>query len=306
MTDDWDRHLETPGEIDYGKVELDVLIRGFDEWLHEADYADSTIRQSLIDARRVIRLCVDDEPIHVRYWAVGRRLGRCIEERFSSTGDELLGPRWAELVSKASARTAERANRTRIREARSVDDVSWRKLYKLVVAEPLIEARVLEVMMITGLRVGDVFRMRRTKVRQALNEGVLIFVQKGGKERTYHLHEGPLRPALERLVGAWPASAATVLFAAAPSGKYGTAYNRVNRLYKKLADSLPGRAHTHRLRRTVAIHALRTTKDLKAVQQLLGHRSMMTTQKYVDEERPAEVAELQQEIHNKFLGEPDE
>ena len=76
------------------------------------------------------------------------------------------------------------------------------------------------------------------------------------------------------------------------------AYQRVNRHLKALGDELglPAPVHLHRLRRTLAVQALRTTKDMTIVQQLLGHASLSSTERYVDEVRTDAVGRLQKKL----------
>jgi integrase len=80
------------------------------------------------------------------------------------------------------------------------------------------------------------------------------------------------------------------------------AYQAVNRALKRIGRDLEleGRVHLHRLRRTVAVQALRETENIRAVQELLGHGSANTTMRYVDEARPEALAGLQQKLRTRF------
>jgi len=297
--------------MSYADIEIRMLLHGFEEWFRaQKDYADSTVYQTLIDVRLITRRIVEDGELRPELWRTARHLRNYLEAQGVSG---VLSPRLDELCDTkgrsegimppkpGSAHTPPGKKR----EHRSVDDESWRKLYALVTNSPVVEARVLEVMMITGLRIGDVLRFQRREVTAALGEGIFVFVQKGRRRRTFHLHDGPLRGAIERLVAAWPHGAPSVAHALVASGIYMSAYNRVDRFYKKLAGSLPGRAHTHRLRRTVATQTWRETKDLRAVASMLGHATMITSQRYIDELAPDEIEETQSALHDKYMGEED-
>jgi site-specific recombinase XerD len=77
------------------------------------------------------------------------------------------------------------------------------------------------------------------------------------------------------------------------------AYKQIDTRLKQVAREagLTERVHLHRLRRTVAVRALAQTNDIAAVQQMLGHRSIQTTARYVDEARPEALAGIQQSIN---------
>jgi integrase/recombinase XerC len=51
------------------------------------------------------------------------------------------------------------------------------------------------------------------------------------------------------------------------------------RRWARLAGA-PGRVHPHMLRHSFATHVLQSSQDLRAVQEMLGHASISTTQVY--------------------------
>lgn len=271
----------------------------FRAWMVTMGYADSTITQSYTDAGTIARCCAEDEPIHPRLWTVARRLVKWQPALATELGEpfEVL------LATRTAGRLGQSTDR--VREARSMEDDNWRQLYIAVLGDPSPEARVLEVMMVSGVRVGDVLRLTRRHLYDGIRDGTVRFRQKGGSWREQRLSNPLVTEAYENLANTWrgaPSDLETVQqwLVGDFEAKYPAAYLRVTRKLKKLYTG-PGRAHTHRLRRTVAMQAFRTTQDVLAVQQLLGHKSAATTQTYLDEARPDEVADLQDQMHNRFL-----
>jgi integrase/recombinase XerC len=136
-----------------------------------------------------------------------------------------------------------------------------------------------------GLRVGELVSLDVRDVDLALGE---VRVQgKGGKERVV-----PLPEASRFALAAWldprrrPGVRAEPLFVALRSRR-GEAPRRLDvrdvrrRLARRArAAGLSDRVHPHRLRHSYATHLLDMGADLRAIQELLGHASLSTTQKY--------------------------
>jgi len=134
----------------------------------------------------------------------------------------------------------------------------------------------------TGLRISEALSIKRGDV--PLPE-TLIILGKGKKERTV-----PVLPAVREAVDAY---ARLCPFAAPASGALFLS-RRGNpmsaREAQALMQSLRGRlglgarATPHALRHSFATHLLQNGGDLRAVQELLGHASLSTTQKYTEVE----------------------
>jgi site-specific recombinase XerD len=146
---------------------------------------------------------------------------------------------------------------------------------------PSVRARddaVLEVLYSSGLRVGELCGLDVSDVdlprRRATVWG------KGGKQRTVPLGD-PAVAALQRWLDGPRADLRT---AASPEGAL-----FVNRRGKRLTPRdvrrildrrAPAPTHPHALRHTFATHLLDGGADLRAVQELLGHADLATTQRY--------------------------
>jgi integrase/recombinase XerC len=136
-----------------------------------------------------------------------------------------------------------------------------------------------------GLRVGELVSLDVRDVDLALGE---VRVQgKGGKERVV-----PLPEASRTALAAWldprrrPGVRSEPLFVALRARR-GEAPRRLDvrdvrrRLARRaLGAGLLDRVHPHRLRHSYATHLLDMGADLRAIQELLGHASLSTTQKY--------------------------
>jgi integrase/recombinase XerC len=130
-----------------------------------------------------------------------------------------------------------------------------------------------------GLRIAEALGL---DVRDAPLAGKTLRVRgKGGKERLV-----PVLPAVAEAVGAWlklhPAGAdpAAPLFVGVQGGRLDPAVaQRTLRAFRRLAG-LPEHATPHALRHSFATHLLAGGADLRSIQDLLGHSSLSTTQRY--------------------------
>ena len=120
---------------------------------------------------------------------------------------------------------------------------------------------------------------------------MLRVVGKGGKERIV-----PVLPAVREAIAAWLAlhpdrQPDSPLFLGARGGRLDPAVaQRTLRQFRRL-HGLPEHATPHALRHSFATHLLAGGADLRSIQDLLGHASLSTTQRYtsVDEARLIEV-----------------
>jgi len=151
----------------------------------------------------------------------------------------------------------------------------------------LRDRAMLELMYACGLRVSELVGLPATAVN--LRQGVLRVVGKGSKERLVPLGEESrhwlqrwlldARPALLR--GSRQASTATPMFVdakgAAPTRQ---AFWALVKRCAAIAGIDPVRISPHGLRHSFATHLLNHGADLRALQMLLGHSSLSSTQIY--------------------------
>ena len=136
-----------------------------------------------------------------------------------------------------------------------------------------------------GLRIGEALGLRVRDAPVPDGTGALVVRGKGGKERAV-----PVLPAVRAAVVAWlrhhpDRRADSPLFVGVRGGALNAAVaQRTMREFRRHAG-LPEHATPHALRHSFATHLLGAGADLRAIQELLGHASLSTTQRYtsVDE-----------------------
>jgi integrase/recombinase XerC len=233
-----------PGEI--GTVEL----RGYMAALHEAGYANTTIARRLASLRSFFRF--------------GQREGWTK----SNPAKPLRNPRKARsLPHFLSSEDVER-----LLGAPSAD-------------EPLglRDCAILEVLYTAGLRVSELAGLNDSDLD--LPGGALRVRGKGRRERIAPVGSFATR-ALEKWLGVRRLSAGEENGASAPVfiNKFGRRLTTrsVGRLLEKYlkATGLDRRTTPHTLRHSFATHLLDRGADIRSVQELLGHKSLATTQIY--------------------------
>ena len=131
-----------------------------------------------------------------------------------------------------------------------------------------------------GLRLGEALALNHADLPR---DGLLRVVGKGNKHR-----QVPVLPAVARALTAYlhrcpyADSGADPVFV----GVRGRRLDRAvaERQMRRLRDrlGLPDRATPHALRHSFATHLLAGGADLRAIQDLLGHETLSTTQRYTD------------------------
>jgi integrase/recombinase XerC len=155
----------------------------------------------------------------------------------------------------------------------------------------------LELLYSSGLRVSELTGLDLDDLDLA--EGMVRVLGKGGKERVVPVG-GPARDAVRRwiaegrpalLAGVDGAGARGALFVNYRGGRLSprSVARRLDRWVT--AAGLPRHVHPHVLRHCFATHLLGNGADLRGIQELLGHASLSTTQRYthLDWKRLAEV-----------------
>lgn len=154
-----------------------------------------------------------------------------------------------------------------------------------VPAEQLRDTALLELLYGSGLRVSELCGLSLDAL--LLDQSEVRVLGKGKKERIVPLG-GPARTALERYLAERPALRHPRSGAQDPHAVF--LGRRGRRLGVRWVQALVhrygalgagrGDLHPHALRHTCATHLLEGGADLRAIQELLGHTSLSTTQRY--------------------------
>lgn len=160
--------------------------------------------------------------------------------------------------------------------------------------EPWVGARdaaLLTLLWGAGLRLSEALALNRA---DAPLPGTLRIVGKGGKHRLV-----PVLPAAREAVDAylrlcpWRGGPESPLFLGLRGRRLNPRLAQRAMSRARAALGLPATATPHALRHSFATHLLEAGGDLRAIQELLGHASLSTTQVYtaVDQARLMEVYE---------------
>jgi len=175
-------------------------------------------------------------------------------------------------------------------KALGVDDAVQLAEHHAPDADPASEARdacIVELLYGCGLRIGELVGLDAVVDSASLGwldlPGAEIFVLgKGSKRRSVPLGKAALA-ALE----AWLARRASLAAAGEAAlfvGRRGARLQapQIRQMLKQraLAAGMPAHVHPHMLRHSFATHLLQSSGDLRAVQELLGHAHITTTQVY--------------------------
>lgn len=243
LAQSYGQHLPQLGDL----TTLDL--RGYTAYLHNAGYAKSTISRRLASLRSFFRF--------------GNREGWCEE----NPAKPLRNPR----RSRKLPHFLSSEELTMLLEAPPADEPMG-----------LRDRSILEVMYSAGLRVSEVVGLNDSDID--FDAGILRIRGKGRRERL-----GPLGSYAAAAVKAWlscrklhPALAG----ADAPvfTNRFGRRLTTrsVGRMLEKYLKTtgLDRRTTPHTLRHSFATHLLNRGADIRSVQELLGHKSLTTTQIY--------------------------
>ncbi len=226
-----------------------LMLRGFVAWLEEQNLSPASISRHLASLRSFFRFCLRDQ-----------------------------------IVEKNPAAALRNPRQHR----RLPHFLSTEEINRLLVAPPattqmgLRDRAILETMYSTGMRVGELVAVSDEDVDES--EQIVRILGKGKKERIAPLGSFCLRALSEwlevRQVSVTDQDQPIPLF----TNKFGTRLTTrsIGRMLEKYIaqTGLDERTSPHTIRHSFATHLLNRGADIRAVQELLGHASLQTTQIY--------------------------
>lgn len=244
-------YLDPEGDAppDWGQMQT-VELRGYLAAMHEAGYSKSTIARRLASLRSFFRF--------------GEREGWCA----SNPAKPLRTPRKPRDLPHF---------------------LTTEEIQKLLTTpsannpQGLRDRAILETLYSSGLRVGELAQLNDSDVD--VDAGILRVRGKGKKERLSPLGSYALKAIqawrrVRTLSSQWAASKQAPVFVNRSGGRLST--RSIERMLEKhiRASGLDRRTTPHTLRHSFATHLLDRGADIRSVQELLGHKSLVTTQIY--------------------------
>lgn len=268
----------------------------FRAWLEKEKYQETTIRGQVRDLGTMWQTFEDGnypgdliEGVVLARIQAYQYTHRLFTEYAARTGKAKLP--FDEPPAPAVPRALRRKKQVRQKEQVSISGNEWKTLAHRIWTDDSAAGRVLQVMMSTGLRVGDVLRIEPQQLKDAFDrdDGLLRIVVKGGKD-VFTTVRGPAEKEWKKLLSRLESSqAANVSWLVAPKGDgqwYAAcgAYQSIRRAFAGHCEAtkVTPPHNLHRIRRTVAV-AVRKAVGLDAAQRVLGHESSNTTAMYTDE-----------------------
>ena len=175
-------------------------------------------------------------------------------------------------------------------KALSVDDAVALVEHRGDEASPMLAARdacIAELLYGCGLRVGELVGLDASASAEAAGwidaaDASAHVLGKGSKRRSVPVGKPALK-ALEAWLavrGAAARAGEAALFVSRRGTRLAPSQVRSRLKAQALAAGLPTHVHPHMLRHSFASHLLQSSGDLRAVQELLGHANITTTQVY--------------------------
>lgn len=139
---------------------------------------------------------------------------------------------------------------------------------------------IMELFYSSGLRLAELAGLNLADMQ--IGDGLLQVTGKGGKTRRVPVGR-MARAAIDDWLAVRPAladSGAAALFVSRRGGRLSARAIEARLRLRAIEQGMPRHVHPHMLRHSFASHLLESSGDLRAVQELLGHADISTTQVY--------------------------
>ncbi|MBY0381137.1 MAG: tyrosine recombinase XerC [Xanthobacteraceae bacterium] len=154
------------------------------------------------------------------------------------------------------------------------------------------DAAVMALLYGSGLRISEALGLKRREIPQPGKGDVITVTGKGNKTRMVPVLQNVLALVQDYIaICPYPLPAEQPVFVGARGGPLSPRIIQLTMERLRGALGLPDSATPHALRHSFATHLLSRGGDLRAIQELLGHASLSTTQIYtgIDAERLMDV-----------------
>ena len=286
-----------------GSADQELIERYLEHVRVEKRLAQRTVELYALDLRKLGEFAVQAgvplvsvHSAHVRRWIAqmhgGGRSGRGIALILSGWRGFYT---WLGREGRVSSNPVQDVRAPKVAKplpkALSVDDAVQLAAHRNEDDDPWLQARdaaMTELLYSSGLRVGeltglDVVASSAAKGWVDLQAGEAHVLGKGSKRRSVPVGSAAMT-ALQRWLDVRPLAGVLADQPALFIGRHGTRltpqsiWQRLKR--RSLQAGLATPVHPHMLRHSFASHVLQSSSDLRAVQELLGHANISTTQVY--------------------------
>jgi len=140
---------------------------------------------------------------------------------------------------------------------------------------------ILELLYGSGLRMREVINLDVRDI-DLVERTAFIKNAKGRKDRIVPVTEAAAKMIARYIEEVRPPTSHPALFASSTGGRFGATNWRKRQLRPMVADlGLPCELTPHRLRHACAVHLLQNGADLRQIQKLLGHTTIVSTEIYL-------------------------
>lgn len=212
------------------------------------------------------------------------------------TDVKTINPEKVELA-KAESRSLKFLDRSQVERLLNMPEIST--------TQGMRDKAILEVLFSTGLRVSELVKLDRDTIN--LDTGEFGVIGKGGRARVVFLSESAcnwLDRYLEKRDDDFKPLFIRYAGKKAEANKEGTGLRLSARSMQRIVEKyvkkarLPIKITPHGLRHSFATDLLSNGADLRAIQEMLGHKNISTTQIYTHVTNP-QLKEIHKKFHRK-------